>query len=134
MTTSTARIIVLPVATQRVPRSALLPVLAVSLASLASLALLSLGPPSAVAAAKECGVYHSKGGPYAVRVLHRPVSCRSARRVLHGYVTSHKRRQGSGCHRRIRGWRCATGGAGAFPRLFSCQRGKRQVAAYSIAD
>jgi len=105
--------------------------LALLLAMTAAIALL---PAEPALAAKECGAYRGKGGPYAVRVLRGPVTCKTARRVLRRYATSKAPCDGSGCYRTQKGWTCGSGGTQAFPRLFSCQRGKKRVGAYSLAD
>lgn len=85
-------------------------------------------------ASRDCGTYTKRGGPYQVIVVDGPVPCEKARRILRRYATSHALCTGSGCYRTISGWTCGSGDAQAYPRLFSCARGKRTVAALSVAD
>jgi len=89
---------------------------------------------SGARAARGCGTETGRGGPYHVQVKRGVVSCRTARMVLRRYATSHARCEGSSCLRVQRGWACQTAPGFAFPRLFSCSRGRRWVAAYSLAD
>jgi hypothetical protein len=108
------------------------PVLIVGALLALVVAALLVAPPAH--ASKDCGTYHGRGGPYRVVVDHGPVRCRTARRILRRYATSHAPCSGSGCYRTIKGWTCGSGNAGAYPRLFSCSRERRSIAAYSLAD
>ena len=103
------------------------------LVALAAALSAAAGLPQPARAAKGCGAYTGPGGPYAVRVLKGDVSCRTAQRVLRRYATSEHPCEGSSCVRTQRRWTCQAAAYHAFPRLFSCQRAKRRVAAYSLA-
>jgi len=61
-------------------------------------------------------------------------SARRAAAEVRRYATSTESCTGSSCVRTLGRWTCQTAAYHAFPRLFSCQRGSRRVAAYSIAD
>lgn len=91
-------------------------------------------PESASARARECGIRRADPGPYAIRVMRGDVSCRIAGRILARYGRSDAPCQGSACVRDHAGWTCATAAAAFAPRLWSCNRGRRSIAAYSIAD
>lgn len=119
---------------QRAPaarRSTLAGASAAAALALIVVALLLAAPAQA---SRDCGTYEGRGGPFRVVVVDGPVRCGKARRILRRYATSDKPCSGSGCYRTIRGWTCGSGNAGAFPRLFSCARGRRTIAAFSLAD
>jgi hypothetical protein len=94
---------------------------------------MAVPPSDAAAAKKRCGISYASGAPFGVQVDRGPVSCSTARSVVRRYVRSTAPCAGSGCYRTIRGWTCGSGGAGS-PRLFACNKGRRVVGAYLIAD
>jgi hypothetical protein len=102
-------------------------------AALVALAVTSQGANAAVAD-RDCKTITTGGARVAVMVMRGEVSCRTARRVLRGYLASDAPCDGSGCVRMQYGWTCSTAPVLAFPRLASCARMRARVAAYSTAD
>jgi hypothetical protein len=106
-----------------------------TLLALALSAVLAVALPAAAHADRGCGTTRlNDGATVHIRILRGPASCATARDTLRRYLHSHGRCGGSSCYRRIAGWDCQSAGSGAFPRLASCSRGARRVAAYSLAD
>lgn len=85
-------------------------------------------------AARSCGAFAVDGARLHTKVIKGPTGCETAKRILRRYLTSDAPCSGSGCARRINGWRCSTAPAYAFPRLASCTRNRSTIAAYSTAD
>jgi len=111
------------------PRTALL----VLTAALAALALLPA--TTAHAAARGCGTVRlNDGASVHVRVLRGPVRCTTARSALKRYFNSTAPCARSSCLRTLGRWTCQTAGYHDFPRLATCNRKRRRIAAYSLAD
>ena len=114
----------------RLPRPALLLALAAAVAALAVF--------TASAAAhgdRGCGTVHlNDGASVHTRVLQGDVACWTARRTLRRYFNSTAQCAGSSCLREIGPWTCQAAGYHDFPRLASCNRPGRWIAAYSLAD
>src|SRR3954469_4198224 len=92
-------------------------------------------PPAAAHADRGCGTTRlNDGAAVHIRILRGPATCATARGTLRRYLHAHAPCGGSSCYRRIAGWDCQTPGYSAFPRLASCSRGNRWVAANSLAD
>lgn len=85
-------------------------------------------------AARSCGTFAVDGARLHAKVIKGPARCETAKRILRRYLTSNAPCSGSGCARRINGWRCSAAAAYAFPRLASCTRKHTRIAAYSTAD
>lgn len=86
------------------------------------------------AAARSCGAIRDDGDPVGIVVQHGKAPCSTARRILRTYLRSHALCSGSSCLRRRSGWTCQTAPAFQWPRLPSCSRAKREIAAYAPAD
>ncbi|MBE2320396.1 hypothetical protein DVA67_030815 [Solirubrobacter sp. CPCC 204708] len=69
-----------------------------------------------------------------VVVQRGPVKCALAKKVIRAYARSSAPCEGSACVRSHHGFTCASANAADFPRLFSCGKGRAQVAAMSTAD
>ena len=103
-------------------------------ATLTLAALISVAGVDRADAARGCGSIHVHGAAVHVHVLRGVVPCPTARRILRGYATATTPCQGSSCLRPIGNWTCQTASYFDFPRLASCDRHTRWIAAYSTAD
>jgi hypothetical protein len=91
--------------------------------------------PAAAHADRRCGhVSLDDGATVHVRVLRGAATCSTARFILRRYLDSTAPCAGSSCVRRVRDCTCQTAGLHDFPRLASCTRPRRRIAAYSLAD
>jgi hypothetical protein len=82
-----------------------------------------------------CGpIKHSDGARIGIVVKRGGVACATASKALSTYFKSHAPCEGSSCARKHSGWTCQNAPASALPRLASCSRSKKQIAAYSPAD
>lgn len=98
-------------------------------------ALVTAAAATPAHAGRYCGTFtDSDGARIAVQVNRGTTSCKTAKRILRGYINSNAPCSGSGCARRITGWRCSAAMASAFPRLVTCTRKRATIAAYSTAD
>jgi hypothetical protein len=101
------------------------------LAVLLAFAALIATPPLAEAN-RGCGTaFLERGARVHVRVVNGSVPCVTARRVVRSYFDADSRCAGSSCVRRIEGWTCQLAAPFRSPRLGSCLRGSRRVAAYA---
>jgi len=93
--------------------------------------------PTAAAAARSCGTFKDPDGArIAVRVLAGNTTCANAKRILRNYdrAVTPQRCASNACPATVQHYRCSSATAGAFPRLFSCQRSRIIIAAYSTAE
>jgi hypothetical protein len=87
------------------------------------------------AADRSCGlIKDSDGARIGIVVKRGSVPCTTARKALRMYFSSDASCEGSSCVRNHAGWTCQTAPASELPRLASCNRGKKRIAAYSTAD
>jgi hypothetical protein len=93
----------------------------------------ALAAPVGARATTNCGTFTSAGAAVYAKVTRGRTDCLTARRVLRRYLSSTAPCSGSACVRRHTGWVCATATVTAFPRLASCSRSGRVIAAYSTA-
>ena len=111
-----------------------LPPLMLTLVLAAVLAVLT-PPDTALAAERNCqGYIYTDTAPAGVSIRRGTTSCRTAKRILRTYLTSDAHCEGSACVRRHHGWTCASAAWIARPRLASCSRGRRLIAAYAVYD
>jgi single-strand DNA-binding protein len=90
--------------------------------------------PTAAHADRACGnVRLHDGATVHVRVLHGAATCPTARAIARRYLNSTGPCTGSSCVRPVRDWTCQTAGLHVFPRLASCVKATRWIAAYSLA-
>jgi hypothetical protein len=86
------------------------------------------------AATRSCGAIRVDGGPVGITVQRGKVPCSTARKILKTYLRSHAPCSGSACQRKHARWTCLSAKHADWPRLASCTRGNRAIAAYAPAD
>jgi hypothetical protein len=109
------------------------PIIAILTAAfvLAAAAVADARPP-----ARNCGghITDAQGAPVGVTIRRGNSTCASAKRILRAYLHSTAPCEGSACRRKHHGWTCLTASPASYPRVASCSRRRRDIAAYAITD
>lgn len=101
------------------------------------IAAVATWPTAAAEAARSCGTFKdADGARIAVRVLAGNTTCTNAKRILRNYdrTVTPQRCASNACPATVQHYRCSSATTTAFPRLFSCQRSRIIIAAYSTAE
>jgi hypothetical protein len=86
------------------------------------------------AVTRSCGAIRDDGDPVGITVQRGKVACATARKILRTYLRSDAPCTGSVCRRKHFGWTCLSAKPADWPRLASCTRRNRLIAAYAPAD